>query len=129
MTPKYHLIAIAVSITAFGSCATSKSERQYGKYETRSGTYITLNNDQTFELHRRRHLDAVSASGHFTTNADTLILNYTDRNYDSIISPTLSSQKTLGTAFGLQKRFLWRGKRLYLIMNDNSRQKYAKLNY
>lgn len=127
MATKYLLLNIGALLLLLFSCATDKITRQYGDYKVDAGKHIILKEDQTFTYYSRQHLSQTNAFGHYTVKSDTLILTYTDKNYDSLTGTFDNRQITLAQALGLQRQFLWKGKKLYLIVGDNKSLRYAKL--
>lgn len=111
------------------SCAGSKDVQHYGDYKAKSGRIrITLKEDKTFVYYRGYHMGSTTALGSYELNSDTLTLRYTDKMYDSIITPGFDPERmTLAQALGLPGSFLWKGKRLYLVVNNGKKLKYAKL--
>jgi len=123
------LLIQTVVISLLSSCAGGRNIQYYGDYLVKSGeTRITLKKDETFVYYGRHHIDATTALGNYKLNSDTVTLSYTDRNYDSIITPISDPRRTtLAQALGLPSKLLWRGKMLYIVINDGKKLKYAKL--
>lgn len=129
MSFKILIQAAAILSFLLSSCAGSKDVQHYGEYKTKSGrARITFKEDNTFVYYRGYHMGSTTALGSYELNSDTLTLHYTDKKYDSIITPKFDpGRTTLAQALGLPGNFLWKGKWLYLVVSNGKKLKYAKL--
>ncbi len=95
------------------SCRTSNT-RHYGLYIA-SSNKIQLYEDSTFVFTKTVHLSRTVTSGFYLLNGDTLILNHTDRNYDSLITQEFNKNEIpLKQALGLPQKLIWKNKRLFI---------------